>query len=239
MVSVPRPVNAPFRQNQRCFLPGSAVESRMCSLVKTKEGQMPDRNSNLQRFIATTEAGIRARASDVPDAMAMAGRIFAALKDPGIVNAGNAPTRLPACDHLEGALAAAGEGPDPIPEIGEALAAIEPGFAWVRSPRSAPAAEGFLDGHANANIVGEGGLEVRHDVRIGVSLVAPGIHYPKHRHPPEELYVVMSCGKCMRDDNPFGLKRSGDLVHNYPNAWHAMHATDVPLLAIWCLWVGE
>jgi hypothetical protein len=33
-------------------------------------------------------------------------------------------------------------------------------------------------------------------------------------------------------------KRSGDLVHNPSNAWHAMQATDVPLLAIWCLWIA-
>jgi len=82
-------------------------------------------------------------------------------------------------------------------------------------------------------------LETRNDVRIGVSLVAPGISYPRHRHPPEELYVVLSPGKWMQNDNPLALKRSGDLVHNPPNVWHSMQAVNVPLLAIWCLWVGD
>ena len=95
------------------------------------------------------------------------------------------------------------------------------------------------DGPANATIIGDGGLEARPDVRIGVSLVAPGIDYPRHRHPPEELYIVLAPGNWMRDDKPLAAKRSGDLVHNPPNAWHAMQSTETPLLAIWCLWTGD
>jgi quercetin dioxygenase-like cupin family protein len=198
---------------------------------------MLNRNRNLQRFIDATEAGIRARAMEVPAAMPMADRIFAALKYTGGVNAQNTPARLAACGHLESALSQARGGPDPIPELTDALTAIEPEFAWSRRPGSAQVAGDFDNSHANAVILGDGGLEVRPDVRIGVSLVAPGTHYPRHRHPPEELYVVLSPGEWMQDDNPFAFKRSGDLVHNGPNSWHAMHATDVPLLAIWCLWV--
>ena len=196
---------------------------------------MPDRNSALQRFIDATEAGIRARATDYPDAMPMADRVFAALKDTGNVNPAAAPARLPACRHFETALGQAREGPEPVPELADALAAIEPRFAWHRRLGSAQVAGDFHDNHANAIIVGEGGLEARQDVRIGLSLVAPGIPYPAHRHPPEELYIVLSPGEWMHDDGPMTLKRSGELVHNGPNVWHAMHATDVPLLAIWCL----
>lgn len=198
---------------------------------------MADRNETLQRFIDATEAGIRARAAQFPDAMPMAGRIFAALKDAGGVRAGNTPTRVAACGHLERALRQARGGP--VRELADAFAAIEPGLAWHRRPGSAEVDGDFHDSHANAVIVGEGGLEARQDARIGVSLVAPNIPYPRHRHPPEELYVVLSPGKWMQDDNPLSYKRSGDLVHNVPNTWHAMQATNVPLLAIWCLWVKE
>ena len=78
---------------------------------------MLNRNRNLQRFIDATEEGIRARAMEVPAAMPMAGRIFAALKDAGEVNAQNTPARLAACSHLESALSQARGGPDPIPEL--------------------------------------------------------------------------------------------------------------------------
>jgi len=200
---------------------------------------MPDRNTTLQRFIDATEAAIRAQSARFPDAMPMAARIFAALKHEPGTGAGNPPTRPPVCRHLENALGLARNGPDPVPELAGAFAAIEPEFEWARRPKSARAAGGFHDGHANAIIVGNGGLEVRQDLRIGASLVAPDIRYPRHRHPPEELYVVLSSGQWMRDDEAFAPKRSGDLVHNVPNIWHAMRATNAPLLAVWCLWEGD
>ncbi len=201
---------------------------------------MPGRNKNLQRFVDATEAAIRARAVDFPDAMAMTDRIFAALKDGDGVESSVPPTRLPVCDYLDGALGLARGGPGPIPALADAFAAIEPLFAWSRRPEAAHVAGDFYDNHANAVIIGDGGLEARRDVRIGVSLVAPNIHYPRHHHPPEELYIVLSSGKWMQNDNPLAARQSGDLVHNRPNAWHAMQASETaPLLAVWCLWTGN
>ena len=197
---------------------------------------MLNRSGNLQRFVDATEAGIRAQATRFSAAMPMADRIFTALKDIGDVGTRNSQPRLAVCGHLETAFGQARGGPDPIPALADALAAIEPELAWSRRPGSAELSADFYDGHANAVLFGEGGLEARQDLRIGVSLVAPGIHYPRHRHPPEELYVVLSPGEWMQGDNPFAFRRSGDLVHNTPNLWHAMLATDVPLLAVWCLW---
>jgi mannose-6-phosphate isomerase-like protein (cupin superfamily) len=200
---------------------------------------MPGRNKNLQCFIDAAEAGIQARATDFPAAMVLSARIFSALKAPGGTKVGSLPARLPACGHLETAFSQARNGPAPIPALTDAFAALEPELAWDRRHETDQNGGSFYDNHANAIIVGAGGLEVRNDVRIGVSLTAPGIDYPRHRHPPEELYVVLSGGKWMQNDNPLALKQSGDLVHNPPNVWHAMQAADAPLLAIWCLWVGD
>ena len=44
-------------------------------------------------------------------------------------------------------------------------------------------------------VVGRGGLEPRADVLIGISLLAPTVAYPEHRHPPEEVYLVLSPGE--------------------------------------------
>ncbi len=200
---------------------------------------MPDRNHKLQRLIDATEAGIQARAAEYPDAMLLAARIFLTLKETSGSSAKSKPSRLAACNHLEDAFKQARNGPEPIPELTDALAAIEPEFAWSRRPESAQAAGGFYNSHANAIIVGKGGLETRQDVLIGISLVAPDIQYPRHHHPPEELYLVLSPGQWMQNDRSLGLKQSGDLVHNPPNVWHGMQATKTPLLAIWCLWLGN
>lgn len=198
------------------------------------------RTAELQRFIDGTEAAIMARAPDYPDAMAMAARIFSALKTKGGDAPGNPPARQEACRHLEQALGKAHDSPGPpgpIAELTDAFAALEPEFTWHRRLQSAQEPGGFHDNHANAIIVGKGGLEDRGDALIGVSLVAPDIQYPRHRHPPEEIYLVLSQGQWMQNDNPMAAKQSGDLVHNPPNTWHAMRASEEPLLAVWCLWL--
>ncbi|MBL8893493.1 MAG: hypothetical protein JNJ53_02765 [Rhizobiales bacterium] len=41
--------------------------------------------------------------------------------------------------------------------------------------------------------VDPGGLEVRHDVGVDVSILAPHVTYPKHNHPPDEIYAVLYC----------------------------------------------
>jgi quercetin dioxygenase-like cupin family protein len=199
---------------------------------------MPDRDNNLQRFIAATKAAIDARATDFPDAMSMADRIFLAMENTGDTDIANPPARLDVCGQLASAYSNVHGGPGPIADLSAAFAAIEPALAWSRRPEAAQVSANFYNNHANAIVVGNGGLEVRDDVRIGVSLVAPETTYPRHRHPPEELYVVLSPGAWMQNDGPMVAKQSGDLVHNPPNVWHGMQAVKTPLLAIWCLWVG-
>ena len=97
--------------------------------------------------------------------------------------------------------------------------------------------DAFLKGHANATIVGADGVEVRHDVRVGVSLMAPHLQYPDHRHPPEEIYVVLSPGEWRQDANAWHEPGLGGLVYNPPNIVHAMRSLDAPLLAFWFLWM--
>ncbi|MBL4722040.1 MAG: transcriptional regulator [Alphaproteobacteria bacterium] len=199
---------------------------------------MANRTANLQRFIGALESSIQARAAQYPAAMPVATRIFTALKNSGAVGETAPSTRLPVCDHLDTAYNQGRTGPGGIPELTDALAAIEPALNWTRRDNSAQIAGNFHEGHANAMIIGKGGLETREDVRMGVSLIAPGVLYPRHRHPPEELYVVLSPGEWMQNDNPLAFKKSGDLVHNTPNIWHTMAATKTPLLAVWSLWIA-
>jgi quercetin dioxygenase-like cupin family protein len=203
---------------------------------------MAGRTAELQRFIDGTEAAIMARAADYPDAMAIAARVFSALRTKGGDTHGNPPARLGACGHLDRALGQARNspgGPGPIAELADVFAALEPAFTWHRRLQSDQEPGGFHDSHANAIIVGKGGLEERGDALIGLSLVAPEMQYPRHRHPPEEIYLVLSPGQWMQNDTPMAARQSGDLVHNPPNTWHAMRAMEEPLLAVWCLWLGH
>jgi hypothetical protein len=196
------------------------------------------RSPDLQFFLTSAEAVIRNGSSSDGQVHAAADRIFAALQTP-CIQAKPPETRLPVCRYLPTALEHAGSQPDPIGALVKAFAAIEPRLNWKARTGPDPMDEQFLNGHANAIIAGPEGLEIRPDVRIGVSLMAPHTRYPDHRHPPEEIYVVLSGGEWRQASNPCHEPGIGGLVYNPPDIVHAMRSAEAPLLALWFLWTAE
>ena len=199
---------------------------------------MPARTAQLQTFIDAAHNVISAHVEPGTSADAACRRIFKALETS---QTQNAPHRLEpprAWTHLRGALDAAASSTGPAAALANAFGAIEPELCWQRRPGAENVPGNFADGHTNATIVGDGGLEVRGDVRIGVSLLAPHVTYPDHRHPPEELYAVLSPGSWRQDAKPWHEPGLGGVVYNHPNVVHAMRSTEAPLLAVWCLWTA-
>ena len=145
--------------------------------------------------------------------------------------------RPPACRYLPTALERARAAPATAP-LAKAFATLEPALRWGRRPDSQAHGGTFHDGHANTFLVGPAGLEERSDVLVGASLVAPGVRYIDHRHPPEEIYVVMSEGEWYREDRGWHAPGAGGIVYNPSNAVHAMRAGPAPLLALWLLRAG-
>lgn len=167
----------------------------------------------------------------------------ALLKTPGRA-AADGSRSAPACTWLDDALAAAEKAPALAAALACAVAAVAPGLPWYRRAWSAgdggPDAEAaFAAGHANAQIVGPQGLEIRDDITVGVTIMAPGVRYPDHRHPPEEVYVVMSEGEWRRADDPWFRPGPGGIVHNPPGIVHAMRSGTAPLFALWILKMPE
>lgn len=101
--------------------------------------------------------------------------------------------------------------------------------------RSVANNSGFMAGHCNAQIIGPQGLEVRHDIIVGVTLMRPNIVYPDHQHEPEELYLVLGHGQWRRDKGAWHSPGLGGLVYNPSNVMHGMKSLDHPLIALWCL----
>ena len=164
-------------------------------------------------------------------------RVFDALAGPaGVIAPGGAPPP-PAYRYLPSALERARAAPEVAP-LAEAFAALEPELAWVWRTDSEAHGETFRDGHANAWLVGPTGLEQRSDVLVGASLLAPGIRYVDHHHPPEEIYIVMSGGEWYREDRGWHTPGIGGIVYNPSDAVHAMRSGPEPLLALWLLPVG-
>ncbi len=165
-------------------------------------------------------------------------RIFEALGGSvGAIAPGGAPPP-PAHRYLGPALERARTAPE-VASLAAAFGGLEPELRWRRRPGAQAHGEPFFDGHANADLVGPVGLEQRSDVLVGASLVAPGVRYIDHRHPPEELYIVMSEGEWYREDRGWHAPGAGGIVYNPSNAVHAMRAGSEPLLALWLLWVGQ
>src|SRR5690625_150649 len=143
---------------------------------------------------------------------------------------------IEACDHLQPALKLAAAAGGDARVISDAFKRIAPELAWGRRKNSAEAGAAFHDGHANAIVIGPEGLEMRDDIWLGVSLIEPGIQYPMHRHPPEELYIVMSDGEWYREGDGWFRPGPGGIVHKPGGHIHSMRAGDTPLLAFWLLW---
>lgn len=198
---------------------------------------MAARSDVLQDVLDAAKAAFEAHSHD-PRAVASLSHIFGALQAPTKTD-GAFPARLPVCDHLAVAVDPLRLLESSLRSLAEAFLLLEPSLAWrTRSGDAAAATVDFAEGHANAMIVGPGGLEQRQDVWLGVSLLAPHIRYPNHTHAPEETYLVMSQGSFRQNDGPWFEPGVGGSFYNPPGILHAMRTGHEPLFAMWALWAG-
>src|SRR5574337_169522 len=196
------------------------------------------REPRLEAFLAALAGALVGHTGD-PDAEPPLAKIFDAMRSP---RAPARPTanRLPVCAWLAEAAATARVHSPAIAGVVDSFLELEPRLRWAPRASGGPlASENWANGHANAMIVGRGGLEERDDAQIGVSIMAPRVRYPDHRHGPEEVYLVLSPGRFKHGDSAWLEPGVGGAFHNEPNIVHAMASDEAPLLAIWCLWSGE
>jgi len=145
--------------------------------------------------------------------------------------------RLPASDHLASALerAAKGEGAD----IGHAIAGLAEALSWTYSYPTNLRDRDLSSKVAFAQIAGRSGLRTDTDIHVGLTLIAPHVVYPAHRHPAVELYLVVSgtalwqCGEI----EP-ATRAPGSIILHPSNVVHAMTTFEEPLLAVWT-WRGD
>jgi hypothetical protein len=191
------------------------------------------RTPALQTFVDAALVAFGSHAVDEQSRRAM-GEISIALRTPGNMRTG-AGSRIPACDCLEDALSREMRD-DHLAGLVAGFRAVEPALAWrTREDTTGTASADFADGHANAMVVGPGGLEDRRDIWLGCSLLAPHVRYPDHDHAPEEIYLVLSPGEFRQDDGAWFVPGVGGSFYNRPNIKHAMRALDAPLFAFWLL----
>lgn len=193
------------------------------------------RSPALQHFLARFCALVTQRAAPIPAASALAAAVTVAVErvaEPGSV----APARLPVCRRFIPTLRGSLDAAEEVAALARCLMVIEPGLAWRRRPGAAADGVGFEANHANATILGQGGLETRDDLRIGVSLLGPSTTYPEHHHPPDEIYLALSTGEWRQDDGPWFAPGLGNIVFNRSDTRHGMRSGEAGLLAVWVLW---
>ncbi|MBX5087999.1 dimethylsulfoniopropionate lyase [Rhizobium lentis] len=191
------------------------------------------RNESLQHFLEAANVAFDQFAK-APEARRSIGHIFAALERPGSARAGKG-SRLPVCAQLDMALSI-DTSYACLARLIEGFRGIEPMLEWHRRTKyDHTASDNFVDGHANALIIGPGGLEERNDLWLGVTLMAPHVRYPDHDHAPEEVYLVLSKGEFRQGEGDWFSPGIGGSFYNIPGIKHAMRSVDAPLFAFWAL----
>jgi quercetin dioxygenase-like cupin family protein len=196
---------------------------------------MTDRSTLLQTFLEHADQAFTAH-THAPEARRVVRSVFAALTEPG--TPGEEGETMPeiAREHLPHLLDPEHFSDYLLQELAVSFSDLAPHLVWALRKGDAPnASDGFDTGHANAMIVGPGGLERRSDVWLGVSLLAAGIRYPDHSHPPEETYLTLTAGAFRQQGQDWTEVSPGGTFYNPPGVTHAMRAGDAPMLTFWAL----
>ena len=192
------------------------------------------RYPDVEAFLTSVRRGYEVSDMD-PDTRRCVHAVFAAL-EAGNGERNEGGRRFPACEYLDAATRLV-EGTRPEFEaIMASFTALEPLIDWTRRPGGTNASANIMEGHANAMVVGPGGLETRDDVQVGICLLAPNVRYPDHCHKPEETYLCLTPGAFRHgDDGDWFSPGVGGSFYNHPDMLHAMRSGEQPLLAVWCL----
>ncbi|MEO9338849.1 dimethylsulfonioproprionate lyase family protein [Mesorhizobium sp. SB112] len=192
------------------------------------------RPHDLQAFLDAMRNGVESGSPD-SETKACLARVVDALRNPVPV-AKSEPTKVPTSALLQDALKPA-RAKDELKSLAQSISNLAPLLTWRRRAGAAPeASASFAEGHANAMIVGPGGLEDRADVWVGLSLLAPDVRYPDHRHSPEEIYLFLTDGRFRQGEDDWFTPGVGGTLYNEPNIFHAIASVpNAPLLALWCL----
>ncbi len=198
---------------------------------------MGERSDVLQSFVDATFAAYDELAEG-DDARRALRRLRAKLRQPGKEQFA-AGSRLAACDQLAPALSIGTTHASLRPTL-QRFEEIEPRLAWHRRHVNDPTGSAnCYDGHANAMIIGPGGIEERDDLWLGVTVLAPNVRYPDHDHAPEEVYLVFTPGDFLQGDTGWITPGIGGTIYNTPQIRHAMRSGNQPLLAFWALPIDD
>jgi hypothetical protein len=148
--------------------------------------------------------------------------------------------QFPGCRHFPTALAEAEKSPPAVRQVAAAFAQLEPHLTWQQNPNYTADNLGadFIANYAYADILGPRGLVVEDRIALGFLLLGPGLLYPDHNHPAEELYVPLGGdAEWSRAGGAWAAKAPGEAIHHASGVVHATRTGERPLLALYA-WRG-
>ena len=173
------------------------------------------------------------RAGD-PGAVSMLGTVLADLGRAASSAPALAPHAITASALLDAAL--------PRTAFGAVIAQAAPLLRWRQNPNYTIAnmGAGFMAGYGYVEFAGpKDALFHAPDIRVGLLLLGPELHYPLHAHPAEEVYhPLTNGGRWRRGQEPWRTVPAGHAIHHPPMIPHETKAADSTLLALYC-WRGD
>ena len=130
----------------------------------------------------------------------------------------------------------------PPTALGAAIARAAHLFRWRQNPNYSAANMGaaFMAGYGYVEFAGpKEALFRAPDIRVGLLLLAPHVHYPAHAHPAEEIdHPLTDAGLWRCGQENWRTVPAGNAIHHPPMIVHETKAADSTLLALYC-WRGN
>lgn len=130
----------------------------------------------------------------------------------------------------------------PQTTLGAAIAKAAPLFRWRQNPNYGAANMGaaFMAGYGYVEFAGpKEALFHAPDIRVGLLLLGPRLHYPPHAHPAEEIYHPLTeDGLWRRGQEDWRTVPAGHAIHHPSMLVHETKSGESTLLALYC-WRGN
>ncbi|MEM8730678.1 MAG: dimethylsulfonioproprionate lyase family protein [Pseudomonadota bacterium] len=119
------------------------------------------------------------------------------------------------------------------PDLQAAICAAGSAAIWRETYKGTDIGDQFLTQFGCYAIIGDAAPFFSHNFRLFVVYMPPGLNYPWHHHPAEEIYLVVSGRAVFRTRNrPDELLHEGHTMFHASNEPHAMETLDDPVLCL-------
>ncbi|MEM9581161.1 MAG: dimethylsulfonioproprionate lyase family protein [Pseudomonadota bacterium] len=140
------------------------------------------------------------------------------------------PHHCPCADYLEADSALVSRSYAPLQQ---AIIAASPVVQWRETYKDTDIGADFMDRFGCYSVIGAGGPFTSDTLWVWVVYMPAGLDYPRHHHPGEELYIVISGeAEFRRDGAARETLREGDTVLHASNQPHATQTFAHPVLCL-------